>query len=100
MKVFQGKNEPNDIFEMLPKAISVLKKNIIRPFVSTNLIEKYTNERPPLRAELFSAAQIEVYAKKLAKNHTLISAQPSEQLLKSPPENEDALREGHDLRTA
>ena len=57
MKVFPGKNEQNDIFEMLPKAISVLKKNIIRPFISSNLVEKYTNERPPLRAELFSAEQ-------------------------------------------
>jgi cyclic beta-1,2-glucan synthetase len=99
MKVFQGKNEQNDIFEMLPKAMSVLKKNIIRPFLSLNLIEKYTNERPPLRAELFSAEQIEVYAKKLARNHTLISAQPSEQLLKRLAENEDALLEVHALLT-
>jgi hypothetical protein len=99
MKVFQEKNEPNDIFEMLPKAISVLKKNIIRPFSVISLAEKYTHERPPLRAELFSAAQIEVFAKKLAKKHILISAQPSEQLLKRLAENEDALLEVHALLT-
>ena len=99
MKVFQGKNEQNDIFEMLPKAIAVLRKNIIRPFLSSNLVEKYTNERPPLRAELYSAEQIEIYAKKLARNHSLISAQPSEQLLKRLAENEDALIEVHALLT-
>ena len=99
MKAFPGKNEQNDIFEMLPKAISVLKKNIIRPFISSNLVEKYTNERPPLRAELFSAEQIEVYAKKLARNHSLISAKPSEQLLKRLAENEDALLEVYALLT-
>jgi hypothetical protein len=37
MKVYQGKAEPNDLLEMLPKAISVLKKNIIRPFISSSL---------------------------------------------------------------
>jgi cyclic beta-1,2-glucan synthetase len=99
MKVYQGKGEPNDILEMLPKAISVLKKNIIRPFISSTLVEKYTNERPPLRAELFSAAQIEGYAKKLAKHHTLISEQPSEQLLKRLAENEEALLDVQALLT-
>jgi cyclic beta-1,2-glucan synthetase len=99
MKAFQGKSEQSDIFDMLPRAITVLKNNIIRPFVSTNLIEKYTNERPPLRGELFSAAQIEVYAKKLARNHTLISAAPSEQLLKRLAENESALLDVQSLLT-
>jgi hypothetical protein len=32
MKAFQGKNDTKDIFEMLPQAIAVLKKNIISPF--------------------------------------------------------------------
>jgi hypothetical protein len=82
MKAFQGKNDTKDIFEMLPQAIAVLKKNIISPFISESLLEKYANEMPPLRAELFSAGQIEEYAKKLAKNHTLITEHPSEQLLK------------------
>ncbi len=99
MKGFQGKGEPNDILEMLPKAISGLTKSIIRPFTSSSLVEKYTNERPPLRGELFSAAQIEVYARKLARNHTLISAQPSEQLLKRLAENEAALLEVQHLLT-
>jgi cyclic beta-1,2-glucan synthetase len=99
MKVFQGKSEPNDLFDMLPRAITVLKKNIIRPFVSTNLVEKYTNERPPLRGELFSALQIESYAKRLARNHVLISAQPSEHLLKRLAENETALLDVQSLLT-
>ncbi len=99
MKGFQAKGEPNDILDMLPRAISVLKKNIIRPFTSSNLVEKYTNERPPLRAELFSAAQIESYAKKIARNHVLISEQPSEHLLKRLAENESALLDVQALLT-
>ncbi|MBV9986929.1 MAG: cyclic beta 1-2 glucan synthetase [Chitinophagaceae bacterium] len=84
---------------MFPKAIAAFKKNIFRPFTGTNLAEKYSNERPPLRAELFSAAQIEGYARKLAKSHTLISAKPSEQLLKRLAENETALLEVQSLLT-
>lgn len=99
MKVYQGKAEPNDLLEMLPKAISVLKKNIIRPFISSSLVEKYNNERPPLRADLFSEAQTETYAKKLAGSHVLISEEPSEQLLKRLAENEDALLEVQALLT-
>jgi two-component system response regulator HydG len=48
MKAFQGKNDTKDIFEMLPQAIAVLKKNIISPFLSESLLEKYANEMPPL----------------------------------------------------
>jgi cyclic beta-1,2-glucan synthetase len=54
---------------------------------------------PPLRAELFSAGQIEEYAKKLAKNHTLITEHPSEQLLKRLAGNEAALVDVHALLT-
>jgi cyclic beta-1,2-glucan synthetase len=99
MKAFQGKNEQKDIFEMLPQAIAVLKKNIISPFISESLLQKYANERPPLRAELFSAEQIEDYAKRLAKSHVLITEQPSEQLLKRLAENESALLDVHALLT-
>ncbi len=99
MKAFQEKNDSKDIFEMLPQAIAVLKKNIISPFFSESLLEKYANEMPPLRAELFSAGQIESYAKKLAKNHILITEHPSEQLLKRLAENEEALLDVHSLLT-
>jgi cyclic beta-1,2-glucan synthetase len=99
MKAFQGKNDTKDIFEMLPQAIAVLKKNIISPFISESLLEKYANEMPPLRAELFSAGQIEEYAKKLAKQHTLITEHPSEQLLKRLAGNEAALVDVHALLT-
>jgi cyclic beta-1,2-glucan synthetase len=99
MKAFQEKNDTKDIFEMLPQALAVLKKNIISPFVSESILEKYAHEMPPFRAELFSAEQIEVYAKKLARNHTLITEHPSEQLLKRLAENENALVDVHALLT-
>src|ERR1700712_2171405 len=99
MKAFQQKNDTKDIFEMLPQAIAVLKKNIISPFLSESLLEKYANEMPPLRAELFTVEQIESYAKKLAKTHTLITERPSEQLLKRLAGNEDALLDVHTLLT-
>jgi cyclic beta-1,2-glucan synthetase len=99
MKAFQRKNDTKDIFEMLPQAIAALKKNIISPFLSESLLEKYANELPPLRADLFSAEQIEEYAKKLAKNHTLITEHPSEQLLKRLASNENALVDVHELLT-
>ncbi|MEO8173624.1 MAG: cyclic beta 1-2 glucan synthetase, partial [Sediminibacterium sp.] len=99
MKAFQGKNDTKDIFEMLPQAIAVLKKNIITPFFSESLLQKYANEMPPLRAELFSAGQIEEYAKKLAKSHALITEHPSEQLLKRLAGNEAALVDVHGLLT-
>src|SRR5476649_1481922 len=99
MKAFQGKNDSKAIFEMLPQAIAVLKKNIIAPFLGASLLEKFANEKPPLRAELFSAEQIESYAKKLAVNHPLITEHPSEQLLKRLAENSDALLDVHALLT-
>ncbi len=99
MKAFQGKNDTKDIFEMLPQAIAVLKKNIIGPFLGASLLEKYANEMPPLRAELFSAEQSESYAKKLATNHPLITEHPSEQLLKRLAENSEALLDVHTLLT-
>jgi cellobiose phosphorylase len=99
MKVFQRRNDTKDIFEMLPQAMAVLKKNIIAPFISESLLEKYANEMPPLRDELFSAEQIEEYAKKLARNHTLITERPSEHLLKRLAENENALVDVHSILT-
>jgi cyclic beta-1,2-glucan glucanotransferase len=99
MKVSQRKNQQKDIFEMLPQAFATLKKNILTPFFSDNLIRKYANEKPPLRAELFSAEQNEQYAKVLAKNHALISESLSEQLLRRLAENEDVLLEVHKLIT-
>jgi cellobiose phosphorylase len=99
MKSHQGKADAPDILDMLPKAISALKKNFFRPFAASNLAEKYTQERPPLRAELFSALQIESHARRLAKGHTLISEKPSEHLLRRLAENETALLEVQALLT-
>src|SRR5260221_5192560 len=99
MKVYQRKNQQKDIFEMLPQAIATLKKNILTPFFSDNLARKYANEKPPLRAELFSAEQNEQYAKVLAKNHALISDSLSEQLLRHLAKNENVLLEVHKILT-
>ncbi|MEP6512869.1 MAG: glucoamylase family protein, partial [Parafilimonas sp.] len=99
MKVYQRKNQQKDILELLPQAIESLKKNILDPLFGDNQFRKYANERPPLRAELFSEEQSEQYAKVLAKNHALISTEPSEQLLQRLSENEKVLQEVYTLLT-
>ncbi|MES1216988.1 MAG: cyclic beta 1-2 glucan synthetase, partial [Bacteroidota bacterium] len=99
MKVYQRKNQQKDIFEILPHAIATLKKNILTPFSRDSLLRKYAEKKPPLRAELFSAEQNEVYAKVLAKNHAQVSYSLSEELLKRLADNEDVLLEVHKLLT-
>ena len=59
MKGNQKINQPNELFEMLPQAIAALKKNIIDPIFGESKTDKYANERPPLRSELFTAEQLE-----------------------------------------
>ena len=95
MKTSQTKTQQNEIFEMLPQAISALKKNIITPIFGESRSGKNTIERPPLRSELFTAEQLEQHAKALAKKHQLISEHPSEQLLKRLAENENILLQVH-----
>src|SRR5436190_8682972 len=97
MKVYQRKNQQKDIFEILPQAIASLKKNIFTPFFRDSLVKKYGNEKPPLRAELFSAEQNEQYAKVLAKNHAQVSHNLSEELLQRLAENENVLLEVHKI---
>ncbi|MES2892936.1 MAG: glucoamylase family protein [Bacteroidota bacterium] len=99
MKADQRKNRPKEIFEMLPQAITSFKKNIIEPIFGDNWNEKYADERPPLRSELFTEEQLEQHAKGLAARHLLISEHPSEQLLKRLDENEKILLEVHALLT-
>ena len=95
MKGNQKTNQPNELFEMLPQAIGALKKNIIDPIFGENKSEKYANERPPLRSELFTAEQLEQHARVISRKHQLISEHPSEQLLKRLAENENILLEVH-----
>jgi len=99
MKV-PGKNQQTDLFGVLPNAIASIKKNLLTPFfVAGDLTRKYANEKPPLRAELFTAEQMRQYAKTLAKNHALSDEGASEQLLKRMAENETVLLEVHSLLT-
>ena len=51
-------------------------------FLGEDLLRKYENEKSPLRAELFSTEQMELYAKSLAAEHTLSTGNAPEQLLK------------------
>ncbi len=99
MKTNQRKNQNPEIFEMLPQAISTLKKSIIEPIFGDGRLEKYINERPPLRSELFTEEQLEQHAIALSRKHQLISDHPSEQLLKRLAENETVLLDVHELLT-
>ncbi len=87
MNVFRGKNNKTDIFELLPQAIAGLKKNIIEPFFGDSENDKYADESPPLRSEIFTQDKLEQYAVTLARRHVLIYKQTSEQLLKRLAEN-------------
>ena len=89
----QRKNQPNDLFEKLPQAIAALRKNIIEPIFGDSRIDKYANERPPLRSELFTEEQLEQHARAISRKHQLITEHPSEQLLKRLAENENILLE-------
>ncbi|MBC7886871.1 MAG: cyclic beta 1-2 glucan synthetase [Ferruginibacter sp.] len=84
---------------MLPQAIVSFKRNIIEPIFGDNLNEKFADNRPPLRSELFTEEQLEYHARWLATKHILISEHPSEQLLKRLAENEKILLEVHALLT-
>ena len=99
MKTNQRKVQSPDFFEILPQAISTIKKNIINPILGDGRNEKYINERPPLRKELFTEEQLEQHAFNLSTKHQLISSPPSEQLLKRLAENETILLEVHALLT-
>ncbi len=93
MRLFRKKID-TDIFELLPHAIAALKKNMIDPFLGESK-DKYADERPPLRAELFTEEQLKLHAKAISKKHELILGHPIELLLKRLAENENILLEVH-----
>ncbi|MFI5152195.1 MAG: GH36-type glycosyl hydrolase domain-containing protein [Chitinophagales bacterium] len=68
-------------------------------FLGDSLMHKYDNEKSPLRAELFTSEQMELYAKTLARSHTITLDRNPEQLLKRLAENEEILLEVHNLLT-
>ena len=67
------------------------------PFLGDNLMRKYENEKSPLRSELFSIEQLEMYASSLAATHTLTTEPAPEQLIQRLNENESILKEVRNL---
>ena len=64
-------------------------------------LSPYVADAPPLRAELFSADQMERHGKTLAGSHRLSSRREPDQLLARLAENEDVLSQAcHLLTTA
>lgn len=60
-------------------------------FQKDNISRKDVNQKPPLRAELFSAEQMEQHATQLATSHQLSFDSAPELLLKNLAENEEVL---------
>jgi len=60
-------------------------------FFGNGLDKKYVGDEPPLRAELFSAVQMEQHGKNLAAAHQLTSVRAPDQLLARLTENEHTL---------
>ena len=95
-----NKNQAKDVFsEILPQAISAIKKTILDPLLGDSLMRNYANEKSPLRSELFSSRQLQQHAIKLAKSHKLTEGRASEHLLKRLAENEAVLLDVHNLLT-
>jgi len=61
------------------------------------LAQQYAVDEPPLRSELFSADQMEVYGRTLAYSHALTLRHKPDQLLTRLAENEGVLIGVHDL---
>ncbi|MEO7264737.1 MAG: cyclic beta 1-2 glucan synthetase, partial [Ferruginibacter sp.] len=93
MKVHLGKDRKSDFFDVLPRALAGIKKNIIDPFFTNGSSITYPNEKQPLRREIFTSYQLEQHAIILAKRYKLLDKKPPEQLLKRLAENEDILLE-------
>src|SRR5258705_1686037 len=99
MSLTQKENRSKEIFKILPGAIAALKKNVFEPVFGDNRTNGNGEEKLPLRSELFTQEQLEKYAISLAEKHTLLSKNPSENLLKRLDENEKILLEVHENLT-
>ena len=84
---------------MKTTSIQELLSHLRISFPGDNLMKKYINEKPPLRAELFSADQMEQYGKKLAGRHQIAKQRAPNKLLKRLAANEELLLEVHGLLT-
>ena len=67
-------------------------------FGRADTFDRYTDEEPPLRSELFSADQMEQHGKTLAGAHRLAPGRAPDRLLARLAENE--ARPGRSLRPA
>src|SRR4026207_1265038 len=94
MRKARGKKQQKDVFDIVPKAISTFKKNLVDPFFkeSSNGNEY---ESAPLRAEIFTEQQLEQHARSLSAKHVLGAQTSSEHLLKRLRDNEDILLRTH-----
>ncbi|HEY5292055.1 MAG TPA: hypothetical protein VIJ43_07060, partial [Burkholderiales bacterium] len=72
----------------------------LRARLRGNGLVPYAGDAPPLRAELFSADQMERHGKTLAGSHRLSSQRAPDQLLARLAENEHVLLEACNLLTA
>ena len=69
------------------------------PYLGNDLRQKYANEKPPMRSELFSADQMEQYGKILSGRHKLTTEPLPNSLLKQLADNEELLLEVYQLLT-
>jgi len=97
MKDSQTDRDDSDFFELLPQAISRLKKNIFEPFFGESSEEKNSPERPPMRSEIFTKEKLAQHAVTLARRHVLTYQHASEKLLKRLADNEHILLEVYTL---
>ena len=97
MNVFRKNKNDKDLFELFPQAIAGIKKTIIDPLLGDNNDDKYINERPPLRSEIFTKDRLEAHAVTIAKRHEIFFDKNAEHLLKRLADNENYLLEVYEL---
>ena len=97
MNVFRKNKNDKDLFELFPQAIAGIKKTIINPLLGDNNDDKYINERPPLRSEIFTKDRLEAHAVTIAKRHEIFFDKNAEHLLKRLADNENYLLEVYEL---
>jgi len=68
-------------------------------FQENDITQKYANDEPPLRAELFNKEQLEQHARYIASTHVANTRKANERLLKRLAKNEKILAEVRDLLT-
>ena len=96
MNVFKQNNKDKDLLELLPQAFSGIRKTIIDPFLGDNNDDN-TDEKPPLRSEIFTQERLEVHAIAIAKRHEIFFDKNAEHLLKRLADNENYLLKVYEL---